>query len=301
MRQILVGYDGSDCATTATELAGAIAADAGAAVRLVCVVPDVRAMRSAWGSLVVGSSRAIDHDLVSRAQASLEAPKANLESMGVRCEGVVQRGRISQAIAKEASRSAADLVVVGSRGLGPIRSTVLGSVSQEVLDVAPCPVLVARTGSISRIILGTDGSASSEEAERFLCTLPAAHRVPVTVIGVAEVLRPVAIGVMPTVYHDAVAWQAEYEAEARREYTRAAEVAAGRMSTHGVRAVAAVRSGDPAGELLAAASEVSADLIVVGSRGLTGLRRLALGSVARRVVHHAKASVLIVRAESRAG
>lgn len=296
MQQILVGYDGSDCANTAIELAGAIAAEAGAAVRLVCVVPDVRAIRSAWGALVVGPSHQIDRELVAQAQASLEAPKAHLEGLGVRCDGVAQRGRPPHVIAREASRSGADLIVVGSRGLGPIRSTLLGSVSQEVVDLAPCPVLVARTGRISRIVLGTDGSASAKEAERFLSTLPTARRVLVTVVSVAEVLRPIAIGITPTVYHEATAWQAEYEEEAKREHMTAAEEAAERLSTHGVQAVATVRAGDPAAELLAAASEVPADLIVVGSRGLTGLRRLAVGSVARRVVHHARASVLIVRA-----
>ncbi len=295
MQQILVGYDGSDCANTATELAGIIAAEVDTAVRLVCVIPDVRAKRSAWGALIVGPSHQIDRDLVAQAQTTLEAPKAHLEGLGVRSDGVVQRGRPAQVIAREASRRAASLVVVGSRGLGPIRSTLLGSVSQEVVDLAPCPVLVARTGRISRIILGTDGSAGAEEAERFLATLPTARHVPVTVVSVAEVLRPLAIGITPTVYHEAMAWQAEYEAEARREHTRAAEEATERLAKHGIHAKAAVRVGDPAGELLAAAAEVSADLIVVGSRGLTGLRRLALGSVARRVVQHAEASALIVR------
>jgi nucleotide-binding universal stress UspA family protein len=56
-----------------------------------------------------------------------------------------------------------------------------------------------------------------------------------------------------------------------------------------------VRNGDAAGEIVAVAERRGADLIVLGSRGRTGLRRLLLGSVARNVVSGSTASVLIVR------
>ncbi len=56
-----------------------------------------------------------------------------------------------------------------------------------------------------------------------------------------------------------------------------------------------VRNGDAAGEIVAVAEQRGADLIVLGSRGRTGLRRLLLGSVARNVVSGSTASVLIVR------
>ena len=53
--------------------------------------------------------------------------------------------------------------------------------------------------------------------------------------------------------------------------------------------------GDPAHEIIEAASNMGCDLIVMGSRGLTGLDRIFLGSVARNVLQHTRASVLIVR------
>lgn len=56
-----------------------------------------------------------------------------------------------------------------------------------------------------------------------------------------------------------------------------------------------VREGDAADQLMRAASERGADLVVVGTRGLHGLGRLLLGSVARNVLLHAPASVLVVR------
>jgi nucleotide-binding universal stress UspA family protein len=194
----------------------------------------------------------------------------------------------------QASVAGAGLVVVGSRGLGPIASTVLGSVSQEVIDLAPCPVLVARSSRITRTVAGTDGSACAEAAERFYTSLPIARSVPVTMVSVAEVLGPLAPGIAPTMTGATAAAQAE-AAEARQAQLRIAEEARERLRRAGLDAAACVRDGDPAAELLAEAAETAADLIVVGSRGRTGLARLALGSVARRVLHHASASVLIVR------
>ena len=56
-----------------------------------------------------------------------------------------------------------------------------------------------------------------------------------------------------------------------------------------------VREGDPAHVIIDVAGEQGADLIVVGARGSTGLRRFMLGSVASKLAHHAPSSVLIVR------
>lgn len=299
MKRILVGYDGSAYADVAVELAGSLGQGPEAIVALVSVTPDIRAVRSAWGALVIGPSAQIDRELTKQAEATLEAPKARLGSLGVRCEAIVGRGRAPQVLVAEAQRTAADLVVVGSRGLGPIQSMLLGSISQEVVDLAPCPVLVARAPAVSRIVLGTDGSPSAEAAERFLGRLAVDGRLPVTVVSVAGILRPYAIGMASTVDGQAISAQAEYEAQAVRAHLRIAEAAAERLRADGVDAAAVARTGDPAAGLLAAATDVAADLIVVGSRGRTGIKRLALGSVARRVVQHAKASVLVVRTARR--
>jgi universal stress protein A len=56
-----------------------------------------------------------------------------------------------------------------------------------------------------------------------------------------------------------------------------------------------MRTGDAAAEVIAAADEQSADLVVLGSRGRTGITRLLLGSVARNVLWGTPVSVLIVR------
>jgi nucleotide-binding universal stress UspA family protein len=293
MKTVVIGYDGSTCADTAIELVGSLAWGRETSVSLIAVVPDVRAIRSAWGAAIVGTSAQIDEQLTLQAKELLETPAARLRARGLACEPVVGRGRVPQAITELAKRVEADLIVVGSRGRGPIRSTVLGSVSQEVVDLAPSPVLVVRAPVVTSIVFGTDGSPCAQAAEQTLAALPFASGVAVRVVSVAEILRPLAIGIAPTVYHDALRWQSEYEAEALRVHQEIAEQAAGRLRAHGIVAASEARTGDPAAELLTAAAQAGADLIIVGSRGRTGLTRLVLGSVARRVVQHAKASVLI--------
>ena len=70
---------------------------------------------------------------------------------------------------------------------------------------------------------------------------------------------------------------------------------AARLSEKGIPAQAEVRTGDEAQEIITAAAERHVDLIVTGSRCLHGLDRWLLGSVARNVLLHSGASVLIVR------
>jgi nucleotide-binding universal stress UspA family protein len=82
----------------------------------------------------------------------------------------------------------------------------------------------------------------------------------------------------------------------RRERTRfIGERALAVLEGAGITAELEVREGDAAGELVRAATVSGADLIVVGSRGLSTLPRLVLGSVARKVLLHAPQSVLVVR------
>ena len=294
MSRIVIGHDGSQGADIAVELAGSMAWAPGTEIILATVVPDVRAVRNAWGALIVGTSSDLDAQLLRAGRDVLVAPAARLSDVGLAVEARVLRGRPSEALTEAAREAGADFIIIGSRGLGTIESTLLGSVSQEVVDLAACPVLVARAPRVTRIVLGSDGSPAAAEAEQALVRLsPAA---PITVLSVAEVVRPWMTGVAPTMYRAALAAEAADEAEAMRVHEEIARTVAARLQAQGLHPTGEARLGDAAGELLAVADAAGADLIVLGSRGRTGLPRLALGSVARRVVQHATQSVLIAHA-----
>jgi len=295
MQKIVVGFDGSDGATAAVTLASSIAAASGASISIVWVVPEARASRSAWGVLALGPADELDRAVHEAAAEEIEEVVTRLRGQGIACEGVVRPGEAPQALADEAEAERADLLVVGCRGFGPIRSTLLGSVSQSVTHLAHCPVLVARHTTISGALLAADGSEGALEAERILGVLPGAGRVPVRVLSVAEVQHPLASGISPTVLHAALEAHVAYVIEAKAAHAQIAEAAAERLRAMGADATTAVRVGDPAVEVIEEAAACGADLIVLGSRGLTGLKRLVLGSVATKVLQHAHASVLVAR------
>jgi nucleotide-binding universal stress UspA family protein len=88
------------------------------------------------------------------------------------------------------------------------------------------------------------------------------------------------------------AWLGDDERVAAEEVVRRARQ---RLEESGLTAVQSIaRLGEPADALLAVAEELDADLLVVGNRGISGVRRYLLGNVADRVAHHAPCSVHIV-------
>lgn len=190
----------------------------------------------------------------------------------------------------------ADLVVVGSRGYGTIESMLLGSVSAEVVDHAPAPVLVARGSGLARIVLGWDGSACAMRAAHLLRTWPAFSGAHVRVVSVADVETPWWSGFPEAVAPEMVPMYAEAVDASRTHYDDLARDMTAQLRDSGLAAEPDRRDGDAATEILAVASTARADLIVIGTRGRTGLARLLLGSVARNVLQHATCSVLIVRA-----
>jgi nucleotide-binding universal stress UspA family protein len=296
MNRILVCYDESPGADQAVALAAAMPWDSETVIHLVTAVDGVHELRAAWGPLASADPATLESEARAHAIEALESVRSRMSPIGLTVDCAVVTGRAPQALAEEARRLPATLMIVGSRGLGTILATLLGSVSAELVDIAPCPILVARSASVRGIVFATDGSPSAEAAEEVLANLPIARRVPVRVLSSAEVLRVWTAGIAPTMYHQALAAQADYEAEMRQRHDALAAASCARLAAHGIDARADVRPGDPAAEVLAAAAAAGADLIVLGSRGQTGLRRLILGSVARRVLHHAPASVLVVRA-----
>ena len=172
---------------------------------------------------------------------------------------------------------------------------LLGSVSAEVVDHAPAPVLVARGDQATRVVLAWDGSSCAARAADLLRTWPVFAGCAVRVVSVADVEVPWwsgfpvdgSPGLLP-IYSDAGNASRKHHDELARDMSTALRAA-------GLTAEADGREGDAATEILAAAGAFKADIIVMGTHGRTGLTRLVLGSVARNVLQHATCSVLIAR------
>jgi nucleotide-binding universal stress UspA family protein len=237
----------------------------------------------------------VDESITGYARDVLRGAIGRLRTAGRTVEGAVLRGRAASAIIDDARDFRADLVVAGSRGHGTIESLLLGSVSSEIVDHAQCPVLVARATDLTGVVFATDGSPSANAAELTLSEWPFFGLLPIRVVSVADVNRPWTTGIAPTFYGQVLETYAADLGEAKAEHERIAADAAARLRTRGRVADAEVRTGDVATEIIATVDRERADLVVIGSRGRTGLTRLLLGSVARNVLSGSSASVLIVR------
>jgi nucleotide-binding universal stress UspA family protein len=192
-------------------------------------------------------------------QHEAEAAVAEAGAVAPSASAKVVNGDPVPVLLREVEAEHATLVAVGSHGRGRAAGMLLGSVAARMLRDAPCSVLIARTARDHEtwpqsVVVGIDGS--SESAAAFTVARSVAERFGASMRAVASSGD-------------------QFDREAAQAITRELEEQPGR-----------------AVDALAAASE-SADLVIVGSRGLHGLK--ALGSVSERVANQARSSVLVVR------
>jgi nucleotide-binding universal stress UspA family protein len=142
-----------------------------------------------------------------------------------------------------------------------------------------------------RVIVGTDGSDTAELAVRHAGRMAAATRASLTVVSAYEATGDDLARRQADRLPEDIRWtltdRAQAEDRARRGRELARAEGAGDVELR-------ADAGGPAEVLLTVASELDADLIVVGSRGLTSPARFVLGSVAGSVAHHAPCDVLVV-------
>jgi nucleotide-binding universal stress UspA family protein len=291
--RVLVAYDGSPCAEAALQLAAGLPWPAPTRLTVVSVLDRNDFVGEGEAALLFAASEASEQEAAAAAQHALAEAADKLRGPGRTVEPRLEHGRPGSTIVKLAGEAATDLILVGSRGLGPWSALLLGSVSTEVVDHAPCPVLVARHPAVERLVVATDGS---ESASRAIDTVSAWHLftgLPAEALMVNTV-RPAAADWAVAM---AAGWIEDHPREIEEiveDQHRLADQAAERLRSAGIQAQPAMRAGDAAQQIVEAARH-DGDLVVMGSRGLGTFSRLLLGSVARKVLLHTHASVLIVR------
>ncbi|MEX2550506.1 MAG: universal stress protein [Nitriliruptoraceae bacterium] len=214
------------------------------------------------------------------------------EPSGLKIRIEEARGPTTEALLRAASEPNTAMLVVGSRGLGGFRGLLLGSVSRQLCEHAPCPVTVVR-GEIASdqvrlktLVVGLDGSEQASRALAFAGDLAEQTGSRVVVAHAAERgtsieasefhLTPVATGVQEEVER----WCAQ-------------------LHQRGVDHDVAIKHGDPRTVLRQVVAEHDADLLIVGSHGATTVAHLMLGSVASSLARHCEVPVTIVPHVSR--
>lgn len=292
--RIVLAVDGSPASGVAVELVSNIAWAAGTTIRIVqAVETSVDLFGGPWPAVAAVQADRVEAVLRDQAVQAVREAAGRLVPKGLNVETEVLTGRASMAIVEEAGTSGADLIVVGGRGHGPIESMLLGSVSAEVVDHSSLPVLVARGGSMERLILAWDGSSVASRAVDLVRSWSIFRKAVVRVVSVAETGYPWWTGFPPTDPADLTSISAAADASRTRHDELATTMAAD-LRDAGLDADADRPEGDVASEILRSAQKFAADLIVLGARGRSELERLVLGSVARNVLQHASCSVLLV-------
>jgi nucleotide-binding universal stress UspA family protein len=295
--RVLIAVDGSDQALVGVEVAMLAHWPEGTTLRVVAAVDSGAAVFGGpWPTLAIVEAEHIERDLHDQAMAAVREAASRLTKPSLWVETAVLEGRPATMVDAEAQRIGADLIIVGARGHGTIAEMLLGSVSAEIIDHAASAVLVAREPGIGRVLLAWDGSAPSAHAARVLEEWPIFRHSDVSVLSVADVEVPWWSGFSEPGTAEMLTIHADTTDAARAHHDELATEMTARLRAAGLTAAGFRRDGDAATEILTAAKERAADLIVMGTRGRTGLKRLLLGSVARNVLHHATCSVLVVRA-----
>ena len=170
-----------------------------------------------------------------------------------------------------------DLVVIGNRAETPVKRYSLGSIAEKIALYAQCSVLIAkRKTKIKKLLVAIDGSEQSAKALDYAVELARHFKGKITLLHVEEAklfeLEPKAIKeVSANILNDAAAKIKDVPYDKRLEI------------------------GDPAKIILDVAKEENYDLIVLGSRGRSSVKRFLLGSVSADVSMDAHRSVLIVK------
>jgi nucleotide-binding universal stress UspA family protein len=225
-----------------------------------------------------------------RSRASLTSEGFDPESLRVH-HALIRGEAPAPALLEYVEDHEIDLVVLGTAGRRGVRRALMGSVTEEMLRLASCPVLTARAegevdaASIQRVVAPTDLSKASRAALQYALSIARAYDVPLALLHVVEDAS------VPPAYGVEGAPMDAADVDARVQ--RALNQQLARLGVSSTRATVHVEEGHPVREIV----DFSAprDLIVMSTHGRAGLDRTFMGSVAENVIRRSICPVLSAR------
>jgi nucleotide-binding universal stress UspA family protein len=229
----------------------------------------------------------------------LESALQILKPAPAKINPVIMSGYPDKCIVDAAVSANVDIIIMGHKRLKGIKSHIIGSVTKSVSINSPKPVLVIkqpRSESPERlkILFATDGSASARKAAEMLALIPFPDTTAIIILHVItpafhDIPDKYVTGIERSVKEDLKRYRAE---DSHEIIAQTAEYL--RRKFPAVETV--TKTGDPSDEILGTADELKADMIVVGSKGMGGLRG-AISSLSRYILSVAECSVLIGKTE----
>ena len=291
INQILVPTDFSDNAQHAVDYAVDLAKRCSAKLHLLHtpVVPTYLLMDLSYSPGPEAVTR-----ILNDSQAALDAQAKAIADAGVELFTAIREGTVHEVIRDYAKEHDVDLVVVGTHGRTGVSKLMYGSVTERVIKTVHTPILVVPPGGHEKpptsIVISYDFSGPSKRAAE-----------------VARAIHGVFGGSLHLVHSYLDVW-GEYTdrgavvgeaAEKRREALRLGlqemlEADSKEIFSMDPQSVQThLVTGDPAGGILQVAEDVDATLICAGTTGKSGIERLLIGSVARRLLHDSQVPLLL--------
>jgi nucleotide-binding universal stress UspA family protein len=295
IRHLLVPLDGSALAERALPYALHLASAMGARLTLM----------QCGALLATGKVPDFDVEAFAQQLREGEAVGALRASRRIEIEAVaheVYLDKVAEGICDVARDREADLIVMSTHGRGGFRRLLYGSVADQVLRHAPAPVLLVsstcdrrwKSGRPFRILVPLDGSLHSERALGIARDLSQALRPELLLVRTIEEPTPESYRFNPEGEPTQIP-EGEEDLNEARLYL---ETVAGRQGTAFASTDVLARLGEAAPVIADAARDEDIDLIVMATHGRTGLERLAMGSVATKVLQFAHTPILLVRPEA---
>ena len=296
--RILIPVDGSTCSRAAVRFIGARSKFMGEKpdVTLLNVQPNIP------GTVIEHFSlEAVRSVYEAEGKAIVEKLAPEIEAYGIEPHVAVRIDDCGPAVAKIAVDDNIDLIAMGSRGLSPVKSFFLGSVSRSVLEHTTTPVLLVREKELPerenlRLLLAVDGSDYGESAAAFIADHPGLFgpNPTIDVIFVAPDYAKMALAEIDSV--TPAPTLKFFEKENQLAWEHAVPPVLATLRDAGFDAKAVKRTGDAA-EAIAAYAGENADLIVMGSHGWGKFKSAVLGSTAAKVGAATELPILIIRSD----
>ena len=296
--RILIPVDGSTCSRAAVRFIGARS-------KFMGEKPDVTLLnvqQNIPGTVIEHFSlEAVRSVYEAEGKAIVEKLAPEIEAYGIEPHMAVRIDDCGPAVAKIAVDDNIDLITMGSRGLSPVKSFFLGSVSRSVLEHTTTPVLLVREKELPerenlRLLLAVDGSDYGESAAAFIADHPGLFgpNPTIDVIFVAPDYAKMALAEIDSV--TPAPTLKFFEKENQLAWENAVTPVLATLRDAGFDTKAVKRTGDAA-EAIAAYAGENADLIVMGSHGWGKFKSAVLSSTAAKVGAATELPILIIRSD----
>ncbi len=279
-RKILVAVDSSESSKNALHQAFKLANEEKCWITVTSVVPPYE------GEIEILGVKDIRAALRKPCEDALGEVKKMAKTERMLVKTVCEEGEVYERIVDLADAENCDVIVMGRRGLHRIERTLIGSVTARVIGHTQRDVLVVPNGATvgwKTIVLATDGSKYSAAAAERAIAFAKSYGGELKILSVVDVPAEF-YAEAPKAVEDLVHKAKGFVADIKKQADAA-----------GVSAETYVGEAEAFEAVNNLALEQKANMIVLGSHGRTGLRRLLMGSVTEAVIGHALCPVLVVK------